>query len=150
MWQIVWMLNLLPDWFFHTLLIICVLGIVASYILKRIPWVNTYNVPLRIVSTLLLLGVIWIEGGRDVQHAWEAKVAELEQKVKEAEERSQQVNVKIETKYRDRVKVVKEVQVEVQERIKEVEKRIDAECKLDPEVPRILNDAAANQKGIKK
>ena len=35
-----------------------------------------------------------------------------------------------------------QTQVVIQERIKEVEKRIDSQCTVDPEVIQILNDAA--------
>ena len=42
---------------------------------------------------------------------------------------------------------VKELQVVYQDRIKEIEKRIDAECKVAPEAIGILNDAAKLRKG---
>jgi hypoxanthine-guanine phosphoribosyltransferase len=42
-----------------------------------------------------------------------------------------------------KTKIVKEVQIQIEERIKEVEKIIDAECKVDPVAIKILNDAAA-------
>ena len=58
------------------------------------------------------------------------------------EEQSKQKNVEIQTIYRDKVKVVKEQQIVIQERIKEVEKKIDAECKIAPEAIDILNQAA--------
>ena len=70
-----------------------------------------------------------------------------EQQVKEAEAKSAVVNEKIITVYKDKIKVLHDVQVVYQERIKEVEKKIDAECKVAPEAIDILNDAA---KGAKK
>jgi hypothetical protein len=81
--------------------------------------------------------------------SWRAKVADLEAQIKVAEAKSQETNVVIQTKYRDKVKIVKDVQLVIQERIKEVEKRIDAECKVAPEAIEILNDSAKNQKGKK-
>jgi acetyl-CoA carboxylase alpha subunit len=69
-------------------------------------------------------------------------VAELEEKVKDAEAKSQQTNVVIETKIRERVKRVVEKQEVVVEKIKEVEKVVDAKCELDPNVINILNEAA--------
>ena len=74
--------------------------------------------------------------------SWRNKVAELEEKVKISEEKSKAANVQIQTVYRDKVKLVKETQVVIQERIKEVEKRIDSQCTIDTEVINILNDAA--------
>ena len=74
--------------------------------------------------------------------SWRNKVAELEEKVKVSEAKSKAANVEIQTVYRDKVKIVKETQVVIQERIKEVEKRIDSQCTIDTEVINILNEAA--------
>ena len=62
--------------------------------------------------------------------------------MKDAETKSQQTNVVIETKIRERVKRVVEKQEVVVEKIKEVEKVVDAKCELDPNVINILNEAA--------
>jgi acetyl-CoA carboxylase alpha subunit len=69
-------------------------------------------------------------------------VAELEEKVKDAETKSQQTNVVIETKIRERTKRIVETRERIVEKIKEVEKTIDAKCELDPNVVNILNEAA--------
>jgi hypothetical protein len=47
----------------------------------------------------------------------------------------------------DKVRVVKETQVVIQEKIKTVEVKIDSQCKITSDTVDILNDAA---KGIKK
>ena len=78
--------------------------------------------------------------------SWRNKVADLEKQVKVSEEKSKETNVKIETVYKDRVKVVKETQVVIQEKIKEIEKRMDSQCVVDQEVITILNDAAKRLK----
>jgi hypothetical protein len=69
-------------------------------------------------------------------------VAELEEKIKDAEAKSQQTNVVIETKIRERTKRVVEKREIVVQKIKEVEKVINAKCELDPNVVSILNEAA--------
>ena len=81
--------------------------------------------------------------------AWRAKVADLEAKVKVAEEQSKQANVDLDKAVKAKTKTIREVQVVIKERIKEVEKRIDADCKVDYEAVEILNDSAKNQKGKK-
>ena len=78
---------------------------------------------------------------------WRAKVAELESKVAIAEQKSKEANTQIQTVYVDRVKVVKEKQIVVQEKIKTVEVKIDSQCKITADTIDILNDAAA---GVKK
>lgn len=149
MWQFMWMLSLLPDMFWHILTIGGVVAIAAAMVLKRIPFISQYNYPIKLGGIIALLFGLWMEGGIANEAKWQAKVAELEAKVKESEVKSKETNVKIQKVYVDRVKKVKEVQVVVQERIKEVEKRIDADCKVDPEAISIINDAAKNVGGKK-
>jgi hypothetical protein len=76
--------------------------------------------------------------------AWRDKVKKVEAELKVAEEKSKEVNVVIQTKIVKQKQIVHDTQVVVQQQIKEVEKRVDAECKLDPVVPKILNKAAQN------
>ena len=145
MWQILWMLSFVPDWIFQALIVSCVIAILASYVLKRIPFVRVYNAPIRIIAVVILIATVWIEGGRDVEAAWKAKVEELEAKVKESEEKSKVVNTEIQIKYRDRVKTVVEVQEVIKEKIKEVAVMIDKDCKVDPQAITILNNSAKNE-----
>jgi hypothetical protein len=70
-------------------------------------------------------------------------VAELEAKVKLAEDKSVVVNKEIEYKFIDRVKIVHDTKIVVQEKIREIEKIVDAKCEVAPEAIDILNRAAA-------
>ena len=144
MWQITWILNLLPDWVFHLLLVAGLIGVVVSYILKRIPVINQYNTPLRILSILIIIGTVWVKGGRDVQHAWEEKLKEAEAKIAVAQEESKTANVALEQEHKKKQKVIREYAITVKEQIIEKEKIIDAECKIAPEAITILNQSAKN------
>ena len=64
-----------------------------------------------------------------------------------SEQKSKEANTQIQTVYVDRVKVVKEKQIVIQEKLKTVEVKIDANCKVVPEAISILNEAAV---GVKK
>lgn len=144
MWQITWILNLLPDWVFHLLLVAGLIGVVVSYILRRIPFINQYNTPLRILSILIIIGTVWVKGGRDVQHAWEEKLKEAEAKIAVAQEESKTANVALEQEHKKKQKVIREYAITVKEQIIEKEKIIDAECKIAPEAITILNQSAKN------
>jgi energy-coupling factor transporter transmembrane protein EcfT len=133
MWQIIWMLNLLPDWVFHTLLITSVIAVIASYVLKKIPFINQYSIPLRVIGVLLIIFTVWVEGGRDVQHAWESKVKDLEEKVAVAEAKSQETNVII------KEKVVKKLEL-VRTRGEDIIKYIDREVATDKEVIKFVEN----------
>ena len=121
----------------------CGVGVyVFSFFLNFYPPALPYREPIRILGTLLAVCGIYFYGSYSTEMSWRNKVTELEEQVKVSEVKSKSANTKIKIVYKDRVKVVKETQVVIQERIKEVEKRIDAQCTVDTEVINILNDAA--------
>ena len=141
-----WMMHLLPDSFLifiiNALLVVGLIGMVTGFIGGKIPFVGTYATIIKIVSIVLFcVGLYW-KGGYSVEQDWRQRVAELEEKVKDAEAKSQQTNVVIETKIRERTKRIVETRERIVEKIKEVEKTIDAKCELDPAVISILNEAA--------
>lgn len=150
MWQIMWMMSLLPDWFWHTVTIAGVVAVVAAWVLKRIPFISQYNLPIRIAGTVAVLVGIWFQGGMANEAKWQAKVADMEAKVKLAEAQAEQANTDLAKKQKEKVKVVKEVQVVIKEKIVRVASKIDADCKVDPEAIEIINDAAKNQVRGKK
>ena len=150
-----WMLAFIPDaflaWVINTILITGIVGFLASfffgYVVRWLPSIAPYHLLIQVISILLLVAGVYFKGGYSVEMEWRAKVAELESKVAVAEQKSKEVNTQIQTVYVDRVKVVKEKQIVIQEKLKTVEVKIDANCKVVPEAIDILNDAAA---GVKK
>ena len=140
------MMHLLPDSFLiliiHALLVTGLIGMVIGFIGGKLPFVGTYATIIKIVSIILFcIGLYW-KGGYSVEEEWQQRVAEMEEKVRIAEEKSKETNVIIETKYKDRVKKVTETRNVIVEKIKINEKIIDAKCELDPAVISILNEAA--------
>ena len=150
-----WMLSFLPDallvWIINIVLLAGIVGTTVSVLFKVairwIPWIIPYRTLLQVVSITLLLAGVYFKGGLAIEQEWRARVRELEAKVALSEEQSKTANVKIEKVYIDRVKVVKDTQVVIQEKLKTVEVKIDSQCKVVPEAINILNDAAA---GVKK
>lgn len=143
------LLSFVPDAILH-LVVVGILftgvGLYAlSFFTKFIPPLIPYSGIARIVGTVLIVCGIYFYGSYSTDMSWRNKVAELEEQVKVAEAKSKTANVEIQTVYRDKVKIVKETQVVIQERIKEVEKRIDSQCTIDTDVINILNDAAARK-----
>jgi|APGre2960657423_1045063.scaffolds.fasta_scaffold01124_6 hypothetical protein len=151
-----WMLHFIPDslllWVIHGMLIAGVVGFLLSFfllnrLLRWFPQLAPIHLLLQILSIVLLVGGVYFKGGYSTEAEWRARVAEMEQKIAEAEAKSQQTNTVIKTKIVNKIKTVKEYQIVYQDRIKEVEKIIDAECKVAPEAIIILNDAARLRKG---
>ena len=149
-----WMLAFLPDaflvWIINTILIVGIVGFVASfffgYVVRWIPTIAPYHLLIQVISIVLLVAGVYFKGGYSVEMAWRERVAELEAKIAISEKKSKEVNEKIVTVYKDRVKVVKETQVVVQEKIKIVEVKIDSQCTITPDTVDILNQAAVGKK----
>ena len=153
MWQFQWILSLVPDniliWIYYLFTGLGFALYVGSKLVKLIPFMGQYKLPAEVAGVIVLCGGFYLLGGYGVEMSWRDRAAEMQKKVEEAEAKSKETNIQIVTQYKDKVKIVKEVQVVVQERIKEVEKRIDAECKIGPDAISILNQSAKNVKEAK-
>ena len=146
------MLSFVPDALLYTVVIgILFTGIalyIISFVTRFIPPLIPYSGIARILGTILTVVGIYFFGSYSTEIEWRARVAELEEQVKVSEAKSKEINIQIQKVYVDRVKVVKQTQIVIQEKIKEVEIKIDSECsKVAPEAVDILNEAAA---GVKK
>jgi len=102
-----WLMNFLPNWMFHAVLIVGVLGLISSFILNFIPSFKLYHLPIQVIAVLLIAVGVWFEGAMSNQAEWEAKVAELQIKVAEAEAKSQETNVQIITKTVKKLELVR-------------------------------------------
>ena len=109
-----------------------------------------YKLPAELVGVVLLVTGAFLFGGYGVQSAWEARVKELQDKLKIAEEKSQQVNTVIQTKVVERIKVV-EKKVEVVKKEIEIQKEvINTECKINDVAIDLYNKAVSDPTEVKK
>jgi len=150
MWQLGWVFSLIPDslfiWIYYILLGIGVLLYIASKLVKWIPLMGQYKLPAELVGVVMLVVGSYFYGGYGVQSAWQARVAELEAKVKAAEEQSQKVNTVIEEKIVYKTKVIKENVYVNREIIKEVAgKQLDASCSLPKSTISLHDSASRNE-----
>jgi len=140
-----WILDFFPAAIFHLILTLGIVGAVASFTIFRFPVLNTYRIPLQVVSIAIVLFGMWIEGALSNQEEWKMKIAEEEKKVLIAERQAAEATGRVEIVYRDRIQVVKDVQVGLQTKIDAIASIIDSHCKITPEVVDILNSAAKNK-----
>ena len=148
-----WFLSFLPDsfliWIINTILVLGLVGTLSSYFIRFIPPIMPYAGLIKTVGIILLVAGVWFRGGYDNEMLWRSKVADLEAKVAVSEKQSKEANTKLDAAIKEKVKIVKEVQVVIQERIKESAAKMDSMCTVDNSVVFILNDAARNVKGTK-
>jgi hypothetical protein len=146
-----WMLNFIPDaWLtlaVHLTTMVGAVGLVVGTVFSRVPLISQYAVPLRWISTLILCVGIYFQGSVRTELAWRERVAEMEQRIKDAEVKSAVVNTEIQTRVVTKIQVIKEKELVVQEKIREVEKIVDAKCEVAPEAIGILNQAAQDPTG---
>jgi hypothetical protein len=167
--QLIWMIDLIPNWFWTLVLWSGVLALIASYILGKIPFVRQYKIPLRVGGVIGLLVGVYFYGVIANEEKWQARVEELERQVKEAEAEGESANEKLDQalkdkktvvvekgreiiKYVDRFKdreVLKTVEGPERVRVEEVIKYVER-CPVPKELVDAHNMAADQQKGGKK
>ena len=143
MWQFQWMLGLIPEWVWTTLLVGSVIGILSAWLLKRIPFVSQYRFPIQAVSVASLLVSIWFISANSTNAVWEAKIKDLEDKVKLAEEAANTKNVEIQEKIVTKTTVIKEkgkTQIEYVDRVITQDKEVIKYIEQCP-VPKAIIDA---------
>jgi hypothetical protein len=148
-----WILNFLPDWIFHLIVLAGLAGLVLStFLLKWIPLVSQYKLPVQIGSIVALIVGIWFEGGISNEHKWLERVAELEAKIAVAEAQSKQENVKIVEKVVKKTEYITRrgqdiVQYVDREIVKYDEKfKPGGVCEIPKEFIKAHNDAAEQPK----
>ena len=144
-----WVPDSLLLWIVHAILVAGLVGSFLSFfllhrIVRWFPALAPWHLLIQIVSIILLVGGVYFKGGYDTEIEWRAKVKEAEEKVAIAEQKSQQLNEDLKAEQKKKQKVRVEYYNTVKTEIKEVEKRINAECKLDPKVNELVNKAAKN------
>ena len=147
-----WILHFLPNalilWFCNLLLLTGVVLTVAGFFAHRIPLIWQYQLPFKVLGIALLVLGVYFRGGYGVEMAWRERVAEVEARLKTAEEQSTKENTRIETKTVNRTRLIRE-------RGEEIVKYVDREvvkydtkfmpggiCEIPREFIKAHNDAA--------
>ena len=145
-----WILSYLPTWIFYAIVVLGILGVIASYVLSMVPLVNQYKIPLQVVSIVVIAFGVFIIGGVENELSWQAKVKELEAQVAVATAKSNETNTVVQQKVITKIQIVKQ-QVEVVKKEIEVQKEyINADCKVNPIVIDLYNKAVAEPAGVTK
>jgi uncharacterized protein YacL len=137
-----WLLDWLPFWIFHLIVLAGILGLLVAQFIKFIPLVTQYRLILQIGSIAVLALGLYMEGGISNQKKWEARVKEMELKIAEAENHSREENVKIETKVITKTKIIKERGEDIIKIIDREITKYDNTCVIPKEFIKIHNAAA--------
>lgn len=106
--QLTWMIGFIPDWFWTLVLMAGILGILISWVLKFVPFVSTYRLPIQIGSIVALLIGVYFQGVVANEEKWQTQIKELQEQIKIAESKSKETNVVVQEKIVTKTKVIKE------------------------------------------
>lgn len=143
-----WILQWLPNWIFYGIFFAGLLGLLATYVMKFIPFVYVYRTPIQAVSVLAIVIGTYMSGAISNEESWQAKVKEMEAKVAAAEIESQKENVKVVEKIVKKTEyITRRGQDIIQYVDKEVVKYDDkfkpgGQCELPKEFIKAINTAA--------
>jgi hypothetical protein len=115
-----------------------------SGILSHLPQFKLWHSFIKPLSWLGIITGVFMYGGAGVTAIYQEQMKEMQEQVALAEQKSDSANNELRTKIVTKVQIIHDKQVVYQDRIKEITKEIDADCKFDRDASKILNDAAAN------
>ena len=144
-----WILSILPDAAIHIIFGLGILGTIAGFVLGFIPLVKTYQLAIQVISILVLVFGVYLEGGLADYKEWELKVKEMEAKMAQAEAQSANKNIEIQEKIVEKTKVIREKGKDIIQYIdKEVIKKEEVikyveNCPVPKDVIDTLNKAAS-------
>ena len=144
MWIFFWIIGKIPATFWMILSIVGVAMYFASGILGRLPAFKTYTWALKPFSIFVAVFGIYMYGGASINDHYQKLIKEYEQKIAVAEEKSTAVNTVIEERLVTQNKYIKDTQIVYQDKIIEVAKEVDGQCKVNPKIIEILNEASEN------
>lgn len=142
MWLFFWMVGKIPATFWLLMAIGGAVLFFAAGILSKLPPFKAYTFFIKPVGIMLSILGIYMYGGASINDHYQKLIKEYEQKIAIAEQKSAAVNTVIEERVKYQTQVIKDNQIVYQDRIIEVAKEVDGQCKLDPAVVDILNGAS--------
>jgi hypothetical protein len=137
-----WLLKFIPDWIFYAVLLIGLAGLAASFVLKFVPVVSQYKLPIQAISGILIVFGVYMAGAISNEEAWQARVAELELKIARAETQSAEANGQLTSKLIRKEQEITQAQQQLKTRIQQNAVQMDAVCTVPRTAIDILNDAA--------
>ena len=152
--QIIWMLSFIPDWFWTLVLISGIAGTLATWVLKFIPFVSTYRLPIQVALIIALVAGVYFQGVIANETKWQDKIADLQKQIAEAEVKSKETNVVVQEKIVTKTKIIKEKGQDIVNYIdREVVKKEEIikyieQCPVPKEIIDLHNQAADLNKAV--
>ena len=147
-----WILHFLPDsvilWFCNILLLVGIALSIAGLFAHRIPLIWQYQLPFKVLGIALLTLGVYFRGGYAVEAEWRERVAQVEEQLKVAEQRSAELNDALAAAANKKTQIVRNRTEYITRYIDREIVRYDEKfnkdgiCAIPPEFVKAHNDAA--------
>lgn len=132
--SIYWILTVVPAFLISLVLVIGLVGLFVATFVGKIPFVSQYRLPIQVISLLLIVTGVFLQGGLEYKKSMAIEVAELKQKLAEAEAKSQKTNVEIVEKIVKDTEVIRTKGKTVIEYVDREVVKYNDKCELPDEV----------------
>ena len=140
--NVFWLIAFLPHFVIPLLIVAGIAGLLAASFASKIPFIAQYNLPVKLVSLVLLVCGIYLQGASDYKAATDKAVSELQVKLAQAEAKSAQTNTEIVERIVQDTRVIRQQGETVIQYIDREVVRYDNTCEVPAEVIRAHNAAA--------
>ena len=144
------LLHFLPDWilsgFVNTILVVGAILTVLSYFTSWIPFITQYRVPAQVIGLVLLTTGVYFKGGEAAELQWRNRVAELQQKIAIAEQKSIDATQRLNDEVKRNKQNVKDTTAAIKQDIARNATQLNAECRVSDAAIEIHNEAAQNKR----
>lgn len=137
-----WILTVVPEIVIHLILAVGLVGLFVAAFISKILFVSQYKLPIQIVSLILALTGVYLEGALGYKQSVAVEVAELKQKLAEAEAKSAQTNTEIVEKIYKDTEIIREKGKTITQYIDREVVKYDDTCIVPDEVINAHNMAA--------
>ena len=136
-----WILKFIPDFVFHLIFIVGLLGLGASFVLKFVPFFVQYRVVIQVAASIMIAIGLYMEGAISDNNAWVDRVHQMEKKVAEAEAKSADANTRLVTELAKNKEKIAANQQAVKQAIQQNIQAINRQCKLTDVSVEMYNQA---------
>jgi hypothetical protein len=144
------LLHFLPDWilsgFVNTILVVGAILTVLSYFTSWIPFITQYRIPAQVIGLVLLTTGVYFKGGEAAELAWRDRVAELQQKIAIAEQKSIDATQRLNDEVKRNKQNAKDTTAAIKQDIARNSQQLNAECRVSDAAIEIHNEAAQNKR----
>jgi hypothetical protein len=145
--NVFWLIALLPHFVITLLIAAGVVGLLVASFVGKVTFIKQYNLPIKIVSLVLLVCGIYLQGAAGYKASTDKAVADLQVKLAKAEAKSAKTNTEIVEKIVTDTRVIRERGNTVTQYVDREIVKYDENCKLPVEVIRAHNAAATLDTG---